>query len=353
VAWHDRNLADAVRGVLVNEQGQVGPEQTLVPSNNFLSQARAAFAVDRYLVVFRSQSSQIRGQLLDSTLQSIGQSFTLSSSGFLPEVASNGSGFFVAWSNWRGTPIALNGAQAIPGGADFTGTLGSSGSFSNSVAWTGSNWSVLFNDFDQVHVSHLDTLGTLLAGSPQPVSNSPQSVRGCALSSGQGAGTALWTDSRNGEPAFTFEVEDIYGRLVLPPDSVGSARPISVSVPTQTRCRIAGDAQGGHLVAFISETSGQTRVLAQRVDASGNLVGPGAFEVASAPDRSIKRLDVGWNGSEWLVAWDRESRVSSPTVFARRFAGNGSALDPQPSRSSRGAGPRSTPWMACSSSRAS
>jgi hypothetical protein len=117
---------------------------------------------------------------------------------------------------------------------------------------------------------------------------------------------------------------------VLPPDSVGSARPISVSVPTQTRCRIAGDAQGGHLVAFISETSGLTRVLAQRVDASGNLVGPGAFEVASAPDRSIKRLDVGWNGSEWLVAWDRESRVSSPTVFARRFAGNGSALDPQP-----------------------
>jgi hypothetical protein len=80
----------------------------------------------------------------------------------------------------------------------------------------------------------------------------------------------------------------------------------------------------GYLAIFRSETSTQTRLLGQRLDAAGNPIDGEPFVIESAG--ALGSISLAWNGSEYLAVW---TSVAGQIV-GKRILPDGTVLDSTP-----------------------
>jgi hypothetical protein len=349
VLWDDLDASktkSTINSAIVDPNGFVLAKKTLFSNSvGFMlpTNVRIAFAQDRYL--FTSEhygggfSWDIFGQLYDGNLNPIGGEFPIDVSGsdtVHSWVASSGSGFYVAWAvdwSWsevRGTPVSLGGAVAVPNGVQLA-ALGQVGDFQPRVAWDGAQWVVAvdrygFSGSSRVEAYRVDAGGQPLAGSPIVIETGDV-IDSVVAAGAAGAGSAVfaWSDSR-------FAYSDLFAAELSASGAVTAPAAVTSSGPAQVRPDIAGSLTGGWLVVFQEMTSGQNRILAQRLDAIGAPLDPQPFELASG-DATILGPRVAWNGSLWLVVWEDRlpnSGLMTAQVFARRVLPDGTVLDPAP-----------------------
>lgn len=334
VAWADRIGAVGARldGAYVDASGLVLFKRTLVPSTDPLpANFNASFAGGRFGVVFeRNYNGTVGTRVYDTALNQVGAETVLTTSGTRPVLGSNGAEFYAAWRSGgvRGTPLTNAGTPLVAGGALLNGVL-SLGDTRIAVGWNGSQWRAGFSSADSVHAADIDAAGAVV-GTPYTVSFGALSATGTTAANGSGRVLLAW---KHGALTGTSSIDpfDIYATRL---DATGGAPyPISVSPPAQVYPAIAGDPQAGYLVAYLSRSTGQVNVLAQRVRLDGTVLDAQPILLASGGPTIGGELDVAFDGAHWLVAWSEAMPGGPPVLyrtFARRVGLNGQPLDPAP-----------------------
>lgn len=338
VTWFDLDVStNAILGANVSAAGVVSNEHVLVNGaiGQVPTQVELAASGNRYLMVHSlNYGGQIRGRTFDANGVATSSTLTIDGGfGKQPSVAGNGVDFFVAWqsgSSARGTLVATNGLVSVPGGLD----LGPSSGVANGetgVGWDGTGWTIAFDGSPTMYVAKCTAAGQVLFDG-QPLHVSPRSLVNVAVGNGAGRTQIVWTDRQQTVNSFGGDHDDVFGASISQTGIPGAVTPISVSTPAQIRTQIAGDAQHGFLVVYESLVAGTTTIMAHHVDADGQSLGT-PFVVHSG-DRSISFPEVGFNGSEFLVAWQRIQSLlgSGPPrlIESRRVRADGTWLDATP-----------------------
>jgi hypothetical protein len=127
--------------------------------------------------------------------------------------------------------------------------------------------------------------------------------------------------------------QDVYTAQVSAAGTVSNERATGVGAPRQSQPRIA---RGGdvHMSVFLREVAEHSQIYAQRLDASGNPLDAEPFLVSSLTNRTNDNPSVAWNGSVFLVVWDRQETDqfgNTPRkVYGRRVSAAGALLDAAP-----------------------
>jgi hypothetical protein len=294
------------------------------------------YAGDEYLLVWTENfptgsEGAVRGQRLTQTLATTGGLIDLNpyspTKGKNPRVTTDGSSFFVAWFEDRyfgwaqvfATRVSHAGTVQDPAGIAVTPTSDYA-QFTPQVAWDGTRWLVGYHTSDLL-VSRVSVAGTLLDASGMVVKAGAGTDCQPAMVARTGGGVRFaWKDSRVGGP----NPEDIYSIAASATGTPGAEVCLSLAAPRQTGGRLVAGG-GGHLLVFRSQISGRSRIVAQRMGASGVVLDAEPIEVAAGPNLSSPA--VAWNGSLFLVTWQD---ATIPIVYARRLRSDGSFADPAP-----------------------
>ena len=342
VVWFDQGSyfeLDAARisneGVLLDPGGVAiyTPQQPYAPYN-----ASIAFAGDEYLVAWMqwgTNDDNIVGMRLTPSLQTLGGVFTISAqpgNEISPSVASNGADFFVVWQDNRAITsvvearISHGGAVLDPGGINITN--GNYIGYPNPAAsWDGTQWFAAWEaNNNSIYAARVSPGGTVTDPGGFVVASGPVGQVAIASPSNGGARIA-WTDNRSGG---SFP-EDIYTAGVSGSGAVGPGTPASQGAPSQRQPELATNGSG-YLSVFMSAVGGETRVKAQRLDASGTAIDAEPILVAGGSS-TLGNPAVAWNGTVYLIVWEDISSgqgFAPGTIYGRRMQANGTFLDPSP-----------------------
>lgn len=349
VIWQDTNASNGwtLSGCLVDPSGAVFGRRDIfsfAPGASSSWNARLAWARDRYLMAYEqfASSNDIKGQLLDAALNKIGGAFTITSNAWdqdRPTVAANGTDFYVAWADGQlsgkvfGTPVLASGTVLIPGGANLAGSLYPNYP-SPAAAWDGTQWAVLWENWSypagySLFATQVDTSGSVL-GSPIPLAAGP-GLTNPEAASATGGVLGVWTDTINAQSIYG-DARDLFAGGLSAGGQPGPQACITRNPPAQTHPDMAGD-RNAYLAVFLSRTTAEMRVMAQRVDFFGRALDAQPQLLASGPN-TLGPPAVAWNGSLWLVVWEDIVAAGSPPAGARvkgrRMLPDGTLLDPVP-----------------------
>ena len=299
-----------------------------------------------------------------------------------PAVASDGSGFLVAWQDARdvvsagldiwGTSIDGSGAVGTPfvvGGATADQQM-------PSAAFDGTSYHVTWEDGrdplrSAIYGGRVTTGGALLDGTGVRIDDTPVEDTMPRLSNASGAVLALWDGESNllarvvtaaGAPAAPSEYVatagnghdwpaiaegtsgylvawtdyrnwpdwgDIYAaRLDLDGNPVGAAIPLAVGPGSQEGPSVAFDGTA-YLVAWSHYDGPDYDIHGARIDAAGTVLDPGGRAlVVHSGDQATAA--VSHDGASWLVAWfDGRSGGTSgrADIYAARFDASLASMD--------------------------
>lgn len=302
-----------------------------------------AFAGDEFLLVWQEfglSDDNVVGLRFTPALQKLdAQPFTISAKpGYErnPAVASDGASFFVAWHDERtlnttglyGARVTHAGQVLDPNGIPIAPNAGVAAYKEPAVAWDGARWYVAWNDtqlslIEDVRAARVTPAGVVLDPGGLLVAGGPAAETQPALAPRSGGGVqAVWTDRRAGG-AFP---NDLYTAEIAPSGTVGPAAPVALGAPAQKRPALAPSGSG-YLVVFESWTSGETRILGQRLDPSGRPLDAEPFAIAGGASTNLRNPAVAWNGALHLVVWEN---VAESQLYGRRVGPDGVPLDPAP-----------------------
>lgn len=303
----------------------------------------ADWAGNRYLVAWSQWSNQldnIRGQLADAALAPQGAAFNVATSTdyeINPDVASNGSQFYVVWDRYNtcciGGASKTYGTRVTTAGAVLDGAVGVAIYDTNgygfqgnepAVAWDGTQWVASWTEPTdgglRVNAGRISAAGVVLDFNGIEVDPVPPRQEASAVVGRPGGGSlVVWQDSRAG----VGQPNDVYASRLDANAAIAPLGAIAGAAATQLDADAVKGQDGGALLCWTSLHSGLTRVLVQRVDLTGAPLGL-PLEVATAP--VINRVRAAWNGTRWLVVWDE----APGSVQARRFAADLTPLDAAP-----------------------
>ncbi|MCC6909716.1 MAG: hypothetical protein IT430_17405 [Phycisphaerales bacterium] len=250
-------------------------------------------------------------------------------------LASNGSRFLAIGD--RAHRIEPNGANLDPsgialGGSETASWIGS--------AWTGTHWIASMRTFSgqvyyDVKAQRISNSGALLDPQPRLVETAPQGLDNFEAPTGvAGAG--------NGDAAVAFirrnlpmNHSDVRAARIDAGGNADPAQDISIGLPRQSYTRLS-EGDESILAVYVSETSGSTRILSQRmspdgdpIDAEPNVI----VEINEEGPNPLFTPSVEWNGSTWLVVW----RARDGGVVGVRVSPDNVVLDPVPLRITPGA----------------
>ncbi len=289
---------------------------------------RAAWAGDEYLVVWNEALGGIEGRRFDTALQPLDAGPFSIGSGENPRIASDGDGFFVVTSELAGHRVNHAGAVLDPLGIDFPVAGSSLSGPGPDVAWDGFNWVAAFgatpSPFDEpdLYVAEIAADGTVIGGGPQPLPVSPASESKAAVAStGDGRSQIAWVEA-------DFDAgrqEDVRTRQITSALLPGPARDGGVGLPRQWNLRFAGGG-GQHLAVFVSEVEGATRIVAQRLDPTGQPIDLEPLRLVTYSGFTRVTPDVAFNGTIYLVSWT----LADGTVVGQRVSAGLTLIDPAP-----------------------
>jgi hypothetical protein len=336
VAWEEfTGGVRGIKGVRVAPDGQVldqPPVQLYLDDfNTYATHVDVTFGNGMYLVAWSDSpgASEVKFRRFSPSLAPLdSEPIVVATGGALsPAVAASDNGFFMAWhvatpfptQGLRGTRIAPSGAVLDGNGINLAQHFYTA--FEPDVSWDGSNWFVVYNldggvpVREDVFLKRVSAQGDVLDPQGIAIQSTGNPERTPAVASnGDGGGQAVWTllDPRG----------DIQGAAIAGDGSPAPGLPLSVGRPRQSQVRTSVTAGPGYMAAYLSEISGESRILAQ-------LVGPAGASppvtVATGPEGELYGPDVAWNGSVFYVVWADDFRV-----WGRRLDASGQLLgDPQ------------------------
>jgi hypothetical protein len=128
VTWVDNSPLGSARAELLDSTFTVQqPPRTLYPASA-QRQVRAAWAPisNTYLFVW-TNGGAVEALLTDGSLTPIGGPLALAAAGTAPQVATDGTNFWVAWSSYTAAPTGLGAAHVVTTGAFSTHAIAGSG----------------------------------------------------------------------------------------------------------------------------------------------------------------------------------------------------------------------------------
>ncbi len=335
VAWTGFDGRPNVTGQRVAADGTpLGPPVVLHqhPDVSFgPREPRVAYADGVWLVTWSESSSNlVMAKRFDGGLTALDPSPVEIGGGIgWSRVAGSGDGFMVVTGDYRAYRIATDGGVLDPAGIDVEAghPFGISGP---EVSFDGLDWVVTYGAADTAHfqddpdlyVARVATDGTLQSPGPGPVLAGDQWEVTPVAAAGAAPGDLLlaFASYHPSQP----RLDDIRTVTVDVAGLAGTVRDLGTGLPRQWAVRTAKGA-GGHLAVFLSERSGETRILAQRLDGSGAPLDPEPVEVAALREAVKPYPDVAFDGNRYLVVWAVDG-----TLWGRRLAVDGSPVDPQP-----------------------
>jgi hypothetical protein len=337
---------------------RIAPDGTVLdPSGVVLASDIEPYNIDmvfsggQYFLVsgggFWTNPGRILGQRLNPSLTPIGPVVVVNpyspTNALNFRIAANGQDFFVTWFENRyasfaqvvGARVTSAGVVQDPNGLALTAASGSV-QYEPAVAWDGTNYVVVYYTYgpapEEVFAVRVSPAGKVLDYDRNriPVTAAPDRQTDPVIEHVPGGRTVIaWRDDRCArESQFGFRDgmrSDIYATTFATNGSVGAERCIALGAPRQTHLRLTPN-ETGYLAVFHSETSPESRIAAQRIDAAGNAIDPEPVVVARG-GWEVKNPSVAWNGSEYFVVW--ENSVTNRT-FGRRLAADLSLLDAAP-----------------------
>ena len=351
VIWRD---LDAAAGIYTIDGARIAPNGSLLDPggrrlrqdtwNSAANKASLAFAQDEYLMTWLELDCgtwSVRGQRLTPALVSIGAVFTLNlyspSQPERPTVTTNGTDFLVVWSEERyygfaqlfGTRVSHAGVVQDPSGIQITSPAGYT-MFQPGAVWSGSNYLVAYNvqrtfGDEDIYLTRISSAGNILDPSGIPVRTGAGSQNMPSVGRGISSEAQLvWADwSKSG---------DVQSSLVSSAGAVVSLVSVTQGAPRQSIPRFARSGTN-HLIVFRSEVAGEARILAQRLDGNGSPIDLEPVLMAAGTD--LTNPSAAWNGSNFLVVWEKTSEGRGQ-IYARRLDANGTLLDSAPVRVMQG-----------------
>lgn len=196
--------------------------------------------------------------------------------------------------------------------------------FDPDVAWDGSRYLVAYNmsktfEPDDIYVTRVLPSGAVMDpdGIPVGVTAGYQNEPSIAPAAGGGAMVSSNDALYEG---------DIAAAPVSASGTGGTIVAVSLGAPRQSLPRFAQDGTN-YLVVFRSEVSGESRILAQRLDSSGDPVDSEPVRVAAGA--RLTDPSAAWNGSRYPIVWESPSEGRG-RIYGRRMGADGTFLDAVP-----------------------
>jgi hypothetical protein len=279
------------------------------------------------------------GQLLDGAGIAVHQGTGAQTQ---PTVDFSGSTFIVAWRDERGASADLYAARVSPSGVamDTTGiavALGAGAQTAPTAARAGTNVVVAFRDGADGTLKAVRLNGAGAVLDAQPVTLAAAGTAGApSLAYSSTNGLLAWDEQGDGDL--------VRGRTVTPSlMTTGAARTVSTAPNTQQAPALAfGD--GEALAVWTDFRAGNADVFGARLSRRGAALDPTGIAIATSASPET-HPDVAWNGTDYLVVWQRGAGASLD-IEAARVSAAGALRDPSPRVVSNAAGPQSAPAVA-------
>jgi len=338
VSWQDQTWQGTIpypniTGVRVAPDGTILDDPAVVlyqATNNFgPGYPRMAFAADEFLLVWeRAGYHQIFGRRLDQSLNPLdANEFMIAPyDNERPRVTSNGVDFFVLSRQRYGFRVNHAGQVLDPSGI----YLGTSLFYNqdSDVTWDGTYWVAAHNGLGSfsanLYLTKVTTSGLIVAPGPTRVQFSVDDQDYPALASvGDGSVILAWEqraeDLMQGENIRSVRVDANWNN--------SNEQDVSVGLHRQVSARFATNGNE-HMAVFVSQGGNATRILAQRVDADGNVLNPEPTLIKTTVESTSAFLllpRITFNGSQYLVVW-----TENGSAFGVRLQPDGTVIDQVP-----------------------
>lgn len=325
VLFQTNGPADGLHAVRIAADGAVvNPGGLVIHETLFLLDFDLAFAQDEYLIIWGGSFDTPRGRRYTPDLQPIGTSVLP----FARRVASDGTDFVVVYASGSPPLATVEGVLVTHDGSvqtPFTLFTGGNqdGTCCADATWDGTYYWVSWGGPRLARVTPdgqiLDPGGFIVTPATAPIST-PH----CEGVPGGGVQLVY----NNGVSGADYP-KDIYSGQVSSEGLFENETLVSRGAPAQLDADFAEGA-GTHLIVFRSRVSDSGRILAQRVDATGNSLDPEPVEVATGPIPGLGLPSLGapaaaWNGSVFMITWS-----DGLEIFARRMLPDGNFVDGTP-----------------------
>ncbi|MHB8879645.1 MAG: hypothetical protein ACYC8T_38640, partial [Myxococcaceae bacterium] len=246
---------------------------------------------------------------------------------YLPSVAFDGTNALVVWEEFpaSGRDTILYGKRVSAAGTlvDATAIVISNAVGEQSdpqVAFDGSGYLVVWSDQrvapGDLYGTRVSTAGAVLDAGGLPLVTHAQWQGSPALALGGGRYLLAWSDSRSG-------ASSVYaGRFALQGTAQdGAGFPVASAPNGQVDPAVAFDGTN-YLVVWSDTRSGAPGIFGTRVTPQGGVLDLSGIAVSPAGGYQAKP-QLAWNGSSYLVVWV----PGGTTLVARRVGANGAVLD--------------------------
>ncbi|MEA2175687.1 MAG: hypothetical protein QOD00_3279 [Blastocatellia bacterium] len=344
---------DSAAGIFTLKGARIAPDGTVLDAggktlrhdsfNSYPTSAHLVFAGDEYMLAWVESTPQgdVVCQRLTPALNPLGAPFQVNTfTGSDPHsvgLATDGNNFIVAWSDDRYTfepifaeRVSHSGQPLDANNIQITGNL----IFLQKpfdVTFDGANYvfgysrqNANFTNYD-IYATRVNTSGVVLNPAGIAVrSTAAEQITPAIASLGGGSAQFVWVD-------FDYSAtstQDIYSATLNASGAVGPGAAISLGAPRQSKPHMAVG-NGSFLSVYRSERSGETRILAQRLDQNGAELDAEPLVVAASTTTSLNNPSIAWNGSVFLVVWE-DSTVPHGQIYGRRVSVQGTFLDTAP-----------------------
>ena len=331
----DSNSALALLRLTAAGVAVQGPT-VVVPSTYFLrSNLKLAYANGVFLFTW-AEFSDTQALRFDSSLTVLGSGpFRLITGHIVTDLTSSGTQFYAVWvapvafvDQVFGSRVSTAGVVLDGGGngVQISGNSSKPDAFTSVFdTWDGTNFRVNWSSDSKLFVARVSATGSVLDPGGVLI---PNASSGPNASPGNGTLQVVWSILlRNSEyDTFTVNISAV--------NAGGRPRGIGLGAPEQTRSDTA-TGTNGFMVAFRSDISGRTRIMAQPLGLSGNALLNNPVLLESGPPLTGPGSPaVAWNGSLYLVTW-----ANATGIVAQRINQDGTLVDAAPFPVMPGFGP--------------
>ncbi|UCF81036.1 MAG: hypothetical protein JSV08_01020, partial [Acidobacteriota bacterium] len=260
---------------------------------------------------------------------------------YYPSAASNGTDYFVAWQDYRsgadydiyGTRVTSTGTVLDPTPTDIAVSTAADNQRYPSVASNGTDYFIAWTDYRSgteydVYGARVTSAGTVLDSTGIAVSTAAfDQYNPSAASNGTGYFVA-WADYRSGVDS------DIYGGRVTSAGAVLDAEGILISKETSVQGNPAVASNGtDYFVVWVGDpVINDYNIYGSRVSSSGTVLDPSGIAICTNTNYQ-DTPSVASNGTDYLAVWkdDRNSATTYDDIYGARVqASDGALLDGPP-----------------------
>lgn len=294
-----------------------------------------------YLVVWqdkRSGSFDIYGSRITPSGKNLDpQGFPISrapSDQIKPKVIWNGNNYFIVWQDKRNGQVwEIFGARVNPTGKvlDENGipiSVGNDFRATPSLSWDGRNVLVVWEEKGDpsrgwdILGARVDSFGKVLDPAGIPIARESGDQYYSGISWNGENYWVVWSDQRNGSDF------DIFGARVNPDGEVLDPGGIQISKAANNQYYPSIGWNGQfHLVAWMDKRKGESGIYGARLTSGGKVMDPDGIPIDESPNFHALPF-VTSRGSEFMVIWDEEGKVTFKDIYGTRMDSNGNILDP-------------------------